>query len=193
MVYFAYYEHCNQRGNATYNAAFPLLSFMEWRDIPGFEGLYQVSSTGLIRSLGGYRRPIGVQKIKVANGRKRTCLRRDGKNTYMSVSRLVATAFIPNPKYKPFVDHINGNPLDDRVENLRWVTRTENRWNSSGRRRKRLPLGVFHSRGKRRPYIAKINMAGCPAFLGSFHSVEEAAAAYRDAAKALHGQYAKLV
>lgn len=42
------------------------------------------------------------------------------------VSRLVATAFIPNPENKGFVNHKNGNPLDNSIENLEWVTRSEN-------------------------------------------------------------------
>jgi hypothetical protein len=65
-------------------------------------------------------------RINKSNGYKYADLRRYEKGKMMKVSRLVAITFLPNPENKPCVDHINTIRNDDRVENLRWVTRKEN-------------------------------------------------------------------
>ena len=67
------------------------------------------------------------------NGYRRVCLSRDKKPKMFLVHRLVAQAFIPNPDNKPEVDHINNNPHDNRLENLRWVTKSENGQNQGKR------------------------------------------------------------
>lgn len=109
-----------------------------WRDVCGYEGYYQVSNLGNVKSLArisqGKTRKIKVsEKILKPNKSARNHLLvklvKDGKEKSVSVHRLVAQAFIPNPENKPAVDHIDTNVLNNSVDNLRWVTAHENAMN----------------------------------------------------------------
>lgn len=117
----------------------------EWKDIAGYEGLYQVSNLGNVKSVarlhntkhGGY-----IQGERIIKAKKTDRLKRNnhsGRTEYLQVGlcsngktkmfllhRLVALAFIPNPLNKPCVNHKNGNGFDNKVENLEWVTNSEN-------------------------------------------------------------------
>ena len=103
-----------------------------WKDIKGYEGLYQVSNFGGIRSLkrkNGYgsRRKTHLKKFKITRyGRAEVGLSKNGKLKTYFVHRLVAKAFIPNPFDKPCINHKDGNPLNNNVNNLEWVTYKEN-------------------------------------------------------------------
>jgi len=108
----------------------------EWKDIEGYEGLYQVSTLGRVRSLpriscqghplkGGYRKP------QNRSGYLSICLHKEGVWSKYLMHRLVATTFIPNPENKPEVNHIDGNKHNNRVENLEWCTKSENLMHAS--------------------------------------------------------------
>lgn len=108
----------------------------EWRPVVGYEGLYEVSDRGNVRSLdmrlkcknNSFRIKKGVQLKPYIDedGYCRVGLHNIEKSETKGVHRLVAEAFIPNPDNKPQVDHINGVRNDNRVENLRWFTLKEN-------------------------------------------------------------------
>ena len=121
----------------------------EWKDIAGWEGLYQVSSEGRVRSLDrrvtqegragqkaftrlykgkvlvGSSTPAGYQTLNLFRGgvQERT----------QSIHRLVAEAFIPNPDNLPQIDHISRIKTDNRVSNLRWVSAQDNCLNRTPR------------------------------------------------------------
>ena len=95
-----------------------------WKDIKGYEGLYQVSNTGKVMRNNRLLTPyFGTDKYYYVS------LSKHSKVTKFKIHRLVAQAFIPNPENKPTVDHINRDRLDNRVENLRWATHEEQQSN----------------------------------------------------------------
>lgn len=110
-----------------------------WKQISGYEGLYEVSNLGNVRSVerrvwsrGFYVTLKGKAKKQVIDTRGYCVvfLFKEGKQKTHRVHRLVANAFIPNPYNKSEIDHINTNKQDNRADNLKWVTPKENSENA---------------------------------------------------------------
>ena len=101
-----------------------------WKDIPNYEGKYQISNLGNVMSLNFANKHFprllklknhkdGYKLVGLSNGQT-------GNKTFLAVHRLVAQAFIPNPEHKEQVNHIDGNKSNNTVSNLEWVTPKEN-------------------------------------------------------------------
>lgn len=107
-----------------------------WKEIPGYEGSFEVSNLGNFRSKdrqvpsrwGGTRlypgKPLKVEVME--DGYKRIVLMQNAKKKRYMCHRLVAKTFIPNTENKPFVNHIDGDRGNNCVENLEWCTQSEN-------------------------------------------------------------------
>lgn len=96
-----------------------------WKPIPKYEGLYEVSNLGEVRAIkrsGSRGMSLAIHPSK---GYLQVWLSKNNKVKKFSVHRLVATAFIANPKRKPQVNHKDGNKANNKVSNLEWVTRAE--------------------------------------------------------------------
>lgn len=103
---------------------------IEYRDIKGYEGKYQVSNTGIVIALNfhnqKFKKVLHQDFDKFTDGYKRVSLYLNGKKKRYSVHRLVAEAFIPNTLNKPCVNHKDSNRINNNVDNLEWCTKKEN-------------------------------------------------------------------
>jgi len=96
------------------------------------------------------------------------------------VHRLIALSFIPNPYNKPFVDHIDKNPLNNNIENLRWVSLSENKMNSTKYKNNTSnQTGVYFRKDKNK-WEVKISVNGIKKHIGLFTNFEDAVIARKE-------------
>lgn len=138
-----------------------------WKPIAGYEGLYEVSNLGRVKSLPRKTSTGGIMKPSTTVWGYLMCaLWKDGKGKSFSVHRLVAEAFIPNPGNKPTVNHIDCNKKNNHVDNLEWCTQTENVRHS-------VRLGHYESSGAPNKPVIQREKHG--QFENRFRSIQEAA------------------
>jgi hypothetical protein len=104
-----------------------------WKDVVGYEGIYQVSNFGNVKRISSFR---GVNKAYLngynltprdnGKGYLRIKLTINNKSKRVMLHKIIANAFIPNDKSYPYINHINGNKQDNRIENLEWCTQSQN-------------------------------------------------------------------
>lgn len=143
-----------------------------WVDIKGYEGLYQVSNLGRVKSLERtVKHSSGGDKIVKERILKGSCnnngyviisLNKNGNKKSFAIHNLVAKAFIPNEDNKPYVDHIDTNKTNNKVDNLRWVTEKENSNNeltrkhiSKNRKGKGILYGIDNPKSKKVVQLTK--------------------------------------
>lgn len=109
-----------------------------WKDIPGYEGIYEASTYGNIRTVEGKithnkrysirRWKSRILKGKGCNGKtgKRVSLWKDGKSTDWLVARLIAITFLGDPPEGYTVNHIDGNRFNNNIDNLEWLSLADN-------------------------------------------------------------------
>jgi hypothetical protein len=160
-----------------------------WKDIEGYEGLYKISSFGSVFS-------VRVNRLLLENihhsGYKYVILHKNNQRKYFAISRLVATHFLPNLENKQQVDHIDRDPLNNHISNLRWATSGENSRNKSSYKNSSSKYkGVSFSKTKKK-WISMLSINNKDNFLGYFYCEKEAALAYNKKAKEMFGEFANL-
>jgi len=156
--------------------------FMEiWKDVVGYESLYQVSNLGRVKSLHQKKEKILSPRLCKGYFLVALCLKNERKDIY--IHQLVAMAFlnhIPNG-YEKVVDHINDIKTDNRLENLQVVTHRFNAYKTQGKYASNYK-GVCWDK-ERNKWIAKIYLNGKHLFLGRFTTEKEASQVYQNKLK----------
>lgn len=151
-----------------------------WLPVPDFEGYYEVSNLGRIKSLSRVV-PVTNRVLKEKfnsmhlkrDGYHSVLLRKPGVKKTIQLHRIVAKTFIKNTDNKRVVNHIDGNKLNNCVNNLEWVSHRENSCHYYRSINSGTPVGVFKLK-KYNKFLAHAHVDGKKVFLGYHKTQEEA-------------------
>ena len=156
-----------------------------WADIKNYESIYQINKNGEIKSLAREfidktnRKQVIKEKIlkpcKNTPGYLYVPLSKNGKVKNHNIHRLLAEHFISNPKNKPHINHIDGNKLNNSLDNLEWCTHKENAEHASKLKLYKPSYSMKNKFGKDNPHSIKIlqfDKEGT--FIASFYGANEA-------------------
>ena len=157
-----------------------------WKDVNSHIGCYMISNLGNVKSLkrgGNETARDRIMKPGVSKRHYFVNLFFKRKKTISQVHRLVALHFIPNPENKPHVNHLDGNGLNNKVENLEWVTHRENLTHYFLSKKKTSKYVGVSLVGSNNKWLSSIRLNGKKVNLGSFNTEIEASNAYQNALK----------
>ena len=160
-----------------------------WRSIDGFIN-YQASNVGRVRMAKSGRLLIPMANLKgYLFVRLRNC---EGVRKSKTSHRLVAQEFLSNSNNKPCVDHISRDRKNNAITNLRWATWSDNSANKTKRQETTSKYVSMGWDSGKRKWHARVHVDGRMYHLGYFESEDDAAMAYDEHAKVVHGEFATL-
>jgi len=182
-----------------------IISYMIWKNIKGYEGQYMISDSGEVKSLKRQcnkwdgMRLVNERILKLIIDNKGYCrvnLSNEGKHKLTQVHRLVASAYIPNIKHLPCVNHIDGNKINNNLSNLEWVSYKENtrhmidilhKLKGNPQKSKNILGKGVSFRRSRNKYTVRLTENGIVRFFGYFNNLEDAQACSKYNHLRIHG------
>lgn len=168
----------------------------EWRDIRGYEGLYQVSNLGRVKSLGAHKNRPNEKILKPIKRKKESNyvavnLFKNKKIKMFFIHRLVASAFLDKKDERPEVNHIDHNPENNAVSNLEYVNRDENL--RCYYNKHRLYKGFITRADRKRKFTVTMIVYGIKIYGESFFNKEDAQKSFSESYFEWWGERPKLL
>lgn len=142
-----------------------------WKEVKGYEGRYFISDQGKIKN-----KKASLKSAIDKYGYEKVTLYKNGQGKCFKIHRLVALHFLPNPDGKDFVNHLDHDKLNNRVENLEWVNHAENmchHFSKDRHRRKSRYVGLIWKE-KDKVWLSRVKVKGKYVYVKEFKNEEEA-------------------